>query len=202
MSLILKYARIADHFHKGQTRKDGKTPYIEHPARVASMVSRDPYATEEMVAAAWCHDVLEDTGASAVHDFTDYAVRSLVLELTNTSKVDLPPGTSRKTRKEYDIARLAKVSPEAKLIKIYDRLDNVRDTRVVYSPKDQLEFAKVYLDESRVLLSVLRAGSGNNHSLGRAGAILEEEIRQKSFDLEEFLGLKERFAPGPGVKVA
>lgn len=51
---------IARAAHAGQMDKAGM-PYAEHPARVAARVADDPYA----VAAAWLHDVLEDTPVTA-----------------------------------------------------------------------------------------------------------------------------------------
>ncbi|TWT48989.1 HD domain-containing protein [Botrimarina hoheduenensis] len=55
---IVDLARtIATRAHEGQFRRDGVTPYIEHPAAVASRAPKSP----ESQAAAWLHDVLEDT---------------------------------------------------------------------------------------------------------------------------------------------
>lgn len=48
---------IATIAHAGQFRRDGVTPYIEHPRQVAAHFE---YDTEEW-AAAWLHDVMEDT---------------------------------------------------------------------------------------------------------------------------------------------
>ncbi|MFZ2526639.1 MAG: HD domain-containing protein [Rhodococcus sp. (in: high G+C Gram-positive bacteria)] len=48
--------QIATTAHHGQVDKAGR-PYITHPARVAARVAGDDYA----VAAAWLHDVVEDT---------------------------------------------------------------------------------------------------------------------------------------------
>lgn len=48
---------IATEAHDGQYRRDGVTPYIEHPAAVASRAPKSP----EAQAVAWLHDVLEDT---------------------------------------------------------------------------------------------------------------------------------------------
>lgn len=50
-------ASIATLAHHGQFRKDGVTPYIEHPKAVAASVVGDPL----LEAVAWLHDVLEDT---------------------------------------------------------------------------------------------------------------------------------------------
>lgn len=53
-------AVIATEAHKGQTRWDGKTPYVSHPARVARAIIETEF-DEEFVAVAWLHDVIEDT---------------------------------------------------------------------------------------------------------------------------------------------
>ena len=54
---ILKTSEaLARKAHDGQFRRDGKTPYIEHPKAVAETVSDD--ITKSI---AWLHDVLEDT---------------------------------------------------------------------------------------------------------------------------------------------
>ena len=53
--LVDRAEGIAYEAHKGQTRKDGLTPYVVHPQRVAKAV--EGY---EAKAVAWLHDVLED----------------------------------------------------------------------------------------------------------------------------------------------
>lgn len=54
-------AIIATKAHKGQTRWDGKTPYVSHPARVARAIIQSVEFGEAFVAVAWLHDVIEDT---------------------------------------------------------------------------------------------------------------------------------------------
>ncbi len=57
---IIRNARLlAKRVHKGQYRRDGTTPYFNHPERVASLVSWLG-GTDEQVALAYLHDVLED----------------------------------------------------------------------------------------------------------------------------------------------
>ena len=63
--LVELAAKIATDAHKGQTRWDGKTPYISHPAAVAKAVEKKKFGPE-YVAAAWLHDVLEDTHVTAL----------------------------------------------------------------------------------------------------------------------------------------
>ena len=55
MSLISTCELIARRAHCGQTRNDGKTPYIEHPAAVSRLVGS---VDEKCI--AWLHDVVED----------------------------------------------------------------------------------------------------------------------------------------------
>lgn len=52
---------IAAHAATGQTRKYTGEPYWRHPEEVARLVSQFGH-TPEMLAAAWLHDVVEDTG--------------------------------------------------------------------------------------------------------------------------------------------
>lgn len=53
-------ARIAAEAHQGQTRWDKVTPYISHPAAVARILIERGF-DEDSIAAAWLHDVIEDT---------------------------------------------------------------------------------------------------------------------------------------------
>lgn len=81
-------AKIAKDAHKGQTRWDGKTPYISHPAAVAKALI-DQGRDEDFVATAWLHDVLEDTHLTP-GDLIDMGVSQFVVSavLTLTKKPD------------------------------------------------------------------------------------------------------------------
>lgn len=58
MQTLTELARkIATDAHDGQFRHDGITPYIKHPEEVVNRVGNCP----SLIAAAWLHDVLEDT---------------------------------------------------------------------------------------------------------------------------------------------
>jgi hypothetical protein len=49
---------------------------------------------------------------------------------------------------------LAKASWGARAIKLADRIDNVRE--IIYDPETPKDFAKLYLNESRLLLDALK----------------------------------------------
>lgn len=57
---------IATLAHQGQFRRDGVTPYIEHPKEVASFFGDDQPLLQQV---AWLHDVIEDTSVTAQNLF-------------------------------------------------------------------------------------------------------------------------------------
>jgi (p)ppGpp synthase/HD superfamily hydrolase len=151
----------AAHERVGQKRKYTGEPYITHPAAVVELVSSVPH-DEPMVAAAWLHDTLEDTGVSLEElraAFGDQ-VADLVVELTDVSR---PEDGNRAQRKAKDLAHTATTSPRAKTIKLADLIDNVRSI----NERDPA-FAVVYLAEKRALLEVLREGDPTLYEMARA----------------------------------
>lgn len=141
----------AAHYGAGQLRKYTGAPYISHPAEVAAIV-RTVTHTPEMIAAAWLHDVVEDTGVPLsliAHEFGP-CVATLVEGLTDVSR---PEDGNRAARKALDRAHTAAQNPACKTIKLADLISNTRSI-VAFDP----EFAKVYLAEKRLLLEVLRDG--------------------------------------------
>jgi diadenosine tetraphosphate (Ap4A) HIT family hydrolase len=115
-------ASMAARFHRGQTRKDGKTPYVSHPFRVALTV-RDIFdcADETTLTAALLHDVIEDTTA----DYDDIAeafgddVASIVAPLTKDMRLPEP-----EREPAYD-AGLRAADWRAHVIKLADQYDNL-----------------------------------------------------------------------------
>jgi (p)ppGpp synthase/HD superfamily hydrolase len=155
MSLILRAAKFAAIKHAGQFRKFGHSdePYIVHPSRVAGRVAVMPYSTEEMVAAAWLHDVMEDTDCTVAMLSFKFGteVSELVQQLTNTSKQ--VAGLNRAERKQLDRKRLSGVSSSAKIIKLLDRIDNLED--LLNDNLAPVSFVNTYKAESKLLLGVL-----------------------------------------------
>lgn len=147
-----KLYATASHGAVNQKRKYSLTPYIEHPAEVANTVTGCG-GTIEMIAAAWLHDVVEDTGITLEYLANDFPkeVISLVNELTDKSK---PEDGNRAARKQIDLERLAAASPEAQTIKYADLIDNARS--IVYYDKT---FAPIFLREMDLLLLHMTKGN-------------------------------------------
>ena len=134
----------------GQLRKYTNEPYIVHPIGVAELLSvYVPDVTEEMIAAALLHDVVEDTKVSIelITSLFGNEVSQLVYELTNKSSIN---DGNRATRARKDKEFLATVSAEAQTIKIADLIHNTSSI----TQFDQA-FAEIYLKEKSLLLDVL-----------------------------------------------
>lgn len=142
---------IAAHSAVGQTRKYTGEPYWVHCEEVADIV-RYVQHTDEMLAAAWLHDVLEDTAVTPDvlrAEFGD-AVTELVLWLTDVSCAE---NGNRATRKALDRQHSAAAPADAQTVKLADLMSNTRSI-VRHDP----DFARVYLREKDLLLDVLTQG--------------------------------------------
>lgn len=137
--------------HENQRRKYyTNVPYIVHPCRVATRVESVRGVTDVMIAAAWLHDVVEDTNVrpDEIEAACGLDVRTLVGWLTNPSKGSPLP---RAQRKAMDRDHLAQAPWAARVIKLIDRTDNLNDMYLA-----PFAFAKMYHAESMALLEVLR----------------------------------------------
>jgi (p)ppGpp synthase/HD superfamily hydrolase len=143
---------MAAHAAVGQRRKYTGEPYIVHPAEVAKIVAGVPGATPDMVAAAWLHDVVEDTGCTFndIHMGFGIDIATLVGWLTDVSK---PEDGPRWYRKKLDREHTAQAPAEAQTIKLADLISN---TKSIMAHDEK--FAKVYLEEKRLLLDVMTRG--------------------------------------------
>lgn len=144
----------AGHSAVGQKRKYTGEDYYHHPEEVALLVHETlgKKCTQEMIVAALCHDLAEDTGITLefIRLNLSEEVAILVEMLTDISK---PEDGNRAKRKEIDREHTAKASPAAKTIKLADLISNSKS--ICEHDKD---FAKVYIKEKELLLEVLTEG--------------------------------------------
>jgi (p)ppGpp synthase/HD superfamily hydrolase len=151
MNLVDRARVFATRAHAGQQRKYTGESYIVHPTRVARNVAAAG-GDEAMVAAAYLHDTIEDTPVT-YFDLVDafgLDVAGLVLELTHVYTPEAYPEINRAQRKQLEAARLATVSKRAKLIKLFDVLDNLPSV-CQHDPG----FAKVYVPEQQAVLQAV-----------------------------------------------
>ncbi|WP_202305123.1 HD domain-containing protein [Dryocola clanedunensis] len=157
------------HAASEQRRKYTYEPYIVHPAAVVELV-RSVCDNEEVLAAAWLHDTVEDTDTTIldIEERFGPRVAALVLMLTNPEQ---PPGTNRAHRKRAHFLHTAQASADAQTIKLADIIDNTREIL-----RYDAHFARVYLIEKRLQLAEMKRG--NEALKARAENIVEEGISQ------------------------
>ncbi|KAM6195791.1 guanosine-3',5'-bis(diphosphate) 3'-pyrophosphohydrolase MESH1 [Sarcoramphus papa] len=124
-ALLLEAADFAAGKHKEQRRKDPEgTPFINHPIGVARILAHEAGVTDIVVLqAALLHDTVEDTDAtfSEIEERFGEEVRRVVEEVTDDKTL---PKTERK---RLQVERAPGSSPRAKLVKLADKLYNLRD---------------------------------------------------------------------------
>jgi (p)ppGpp synthase/HD superfamily hydrolase len=141
--------------HYGQKRKYTNEPYINHPAEVVKILKTlvdDRTVTSEMIQAAWLHDVVEDTSITIDIILKVFGTEVAILVEMLTDKSSKADG-NRAARKQIDLEHTALASPDAQTIKLADLIDNSKSI-IERDP----EFAKVYLQEKKALLEVLKEG--------------------------------------------
>ncbi len=134
--------------HAEQKRDDG-APYATHPEATAEILRSYGILDEAVLAAAYLHDVLEDTDVKEQQLLAEFGktVTSIVKELTKKGL----PGGRRKEKQAALLKQAAAMSPDAKLVKLADRLHNLRDM-TVWEEWRQRRYAK----ETVELLDALR----------------------------------------------
>ncbi|KAH9488959.1 Guanosine-3',5'-bis(diphosphate) 3'-pyrophosphohydrolase MESH1 [Bulinus truncatus] len=113
--------------HKDQRRKDeNQTPYVNHVIGVAYILTNEAGVSDvSVIQAALLHDTIEDTDTSFYELQAEFGedVASLVQELTDDKSL------SKEERKHQQIMNSSKSSYRAKLVKLADKLYNLRDLR-------------------------------------------------------------------------
>ena len=148
---LLKAAYFAAEKHRGQTRKDSDgSPYINHPLSVALIIAETGGVSDtEVLAAALLHDTIEDTDTTEEELEKEFGSRVLSLVLEVTDDKSLP----KKVRKQKQIEHAEHLTKEAALIKLADKITNIRD--ISRSPPEgwSWERRKEYLDWSERVIA-------------------------------------------------
>ena len=115
--MLLKVAALtARAWHAGYFRRDGTTPYINHPRQVARRVQHESVHVRVL---AWVHDLLEDTSITIGHlrnlGFPDDVLEALVAI------------THVKGEPNLAYWKRVKANPIALRVKIADMIENLSD---------------------------------------------------------------------------
>lgn len=132
LALLVNAVNFAAQRHKDQTRRDGTTPYINHPIEVMQLLLDvgDVYDVE-ILAAAVLHDTVEDTETTSDELRAKFGERVAFLVAQCTDDKSLP----KSERKRLQVEHAPHMNPDAKLIKICDKTSNMRSL-VEHPPLD------------------------------------------------------------------
>jgi guanosine-3',5'-bis(diphosphate) 3'-pyrophosphohydrolase len=160
MSLVLRAASFAADKHRDQRRKgEGAPPYINHPIEVARVLVEVGGVTDPpLLAAALLHDTIEDTDTSfaELEGAFGQEVSALVAEVTDDKRLHW------RERKRLQEEHAAHRSPRAKLLKLADKICNVRDLTIAPPSHWQPMRRREYLEWAARVVAGLR---GSNDAL-------------------------------------
>ncbi len=154
LAIVLEALAFAAHKHRDQRRKDAAaSPYINHPIALANVLVREGAVSEpEVVAAALLHDTLEDTQTSPGELRTAFGERVARVVEEVTDDKSLP----KAERKRLQIEHAAAISRDAKLVKLADKICNLRDMADHPPASWDLVRRREYFDWAKAVIDRLR----------------------------------------------
>ncbi len=153
-ALVVDALSFAAHKHRDQRRKDREaSPYINHPIALMRVLSLEAGIQDPLVlAAALLHDTVEDTETTPEELAEHFApaIRDLVMEVTDDKA--LP----KAERKRQQILHARGASEGARLVKLADKICNLRDL-LEHPPADwDLARRREYFDWAAAVVARLR----------------------------------------------
>jgi len=125
IGVFVKAVAFAADKHRTQRRKDADaSPYINHPIALANVLANEGGVTDVVVlSAAVLHDTIEDTNTTAEELTAIFGpkITATVLDVTDDKSLD------KHVRKQRQIEHAPHISKEAKLVKLADKICNLRD---------------------------------------------------------------------------
>ncbi|MFN7087212.1 MAG: HD domain-containing protein [Burkholderiales bacterium] len=152
--LVLRAVAFAAHKHRDQRRKNKEaSPYINHPIQLATVLWEEGRVRDAtVIAAALLHDTLEDTETSWQELRGEFGeeIADIVLEVTDT------PWIKKELRKRLQVARARHSSAKARLVKLADKICNLRDIAAHPPAGWSLERKRQYFDWAKEVVDRLR----------------------------------------------
>ena len=154
IGLILKALRFSAEKHRDQRRKDAKSsPYINHPIHVAETLwTIGEVRDVTLLLASILHDTIEDTATRPDEIQAEFGEDVLALVLEVTDNKSLP----KQVRKQLQVETAPHKTDNAKLLKLADKICNVRDITTSPPSNWSLERRQEYLLWTEKVVSGLR----------------------------------------------
>jgi guanosine-3',5'-bis(diphosphate) 3'-pyrophosphohydrolase len=151
---LLKALAFAADKHRLQKRKDvDASPYINHPIALANILCNEGHITDiDVIAAALLHDTIEDTDTTPEELVAEFgpAIRDIVLDVTDDKT--LP----KDVRKQLQVEHAAHASDQTKLVKLADKIANLRDVADSPPPDWSLDRRQDYFDWGKQVVDQIR----------------------------------------------
>ena len=151
---ILEALQFAAHKHRDQRRKDIEaSPYINHPIALANVLWREAAVYEpDVICAALLHDTVEDTNTTKEELAERFGrkVAAIVMEVTDDKTLRKPE------RKRLQIEHAAHISRKAKLVKLADKISNLRDVAASPPREWPLKRRRKYFDWAKQVVDRMR----------------------------------------------
>jgi guanosine-3',5'-bis(diphosphate) 3'-pyrophosphohydrolase len=154
MNKLLSAVSFAAIKHRDQRRKDAlASPYINHPIALANVLANEAGVDDERVLiAAILHDTVEDTETTEQELIREFGqeIAAIVMEVTDNKTL------AKAERKRLQVVHAATISRRAKLVKLADKICNLRDI-ASSPPTDWSEVRKQeYFDWAKSVVDGLR----------------------------------------------
>jgi GTP diphosphokinase / guanosine-3',5'-bis(diphosphate) 3'-diphosphatase len=154
LALVLRASAFAAHKHRNQRRKDvDASPYINHPLTLANVLANEGGVVDAVtLCAALLHDTVEDTDTMADELQREFGagICGVVLEVTDDRTL------AKAERKRLQIEHAAVISDRAKLVKLADKISNLRDVATSPPAGWPLERRREYFDWAKAVVDRLR----------------------------------------------
>jgi GTP diphosphokinase / guanosine-3',5'-bis(diphosphate) 3'-diphosphatase len=153
MQRVLSAASFAAERHRDQRRKGrDASPYINHPLALASLLASVGEHDPVVLMAALLHDTVEDTATTSAEIAAAFGpeVAAIVREVSDDKS--LPSAE----RKRLQIEHAPALSRRARLVKLADKICNLRDVRSSPPADWSLERRREYFDWAKAVVDALR----------------------------------------------
>jgi guanosine-3',5'-bis(diphosphate) 3'-pyrophosphohydrolase len=156
---LIEAASFAAQRHTGHHRKgEAKEPYINHPLEVANLLANVGGVDDiDVLIAGILHDTVEDVGVKKeeiIDRFGD-RVSGFVMEVTDDK------GLPKQERKRLQVEHAPHLSPEAKQIKLADKISNITDITKSPPADWSLEKRREYIEWGEAVVAGLRGVNAN-----------------------------------------
>lgn len=154
LKTLLKALEFSALKHSKQRRKDvDASPYINHPISLANILCNEAHITDiDVICGALLHDTVEDTETTPEELESEFGpvIKDIVMDVTDDKTLE------KHERKQAQIDHAAHISDKAKLVKLADKISNLRDVSTNAPPDWSLERRQEYFDWAKKVIDKVR----------------------------------------------